>query len=195
MNVPRRRPRRLGVWRPASKTQIPRLGRIIAARKARDTATLIASLVDPDNRSIAAMYLGELGVTDAAPEIARLLEANDPLARSRAARALGLLNASAALPRLKELAADDSVPYVRGNAVTAVGQLGGVAAVPLLIDFLSDREWRVRVGAAFALGQIGDPRGREPIRQARRREGVLHLARRRAYSDALRAIAHPPATS
>ena len=46
----------------------------------------------------------------------------------------------------------------------------------------------MRVGAAFALGLIGDPRGVDAIRQARHREGFLHLARRRAYANAIRAI-------
>jgi hypothetical protein len=64
-----------------------RLRRLMTARRITDTATLVASLRDPDNRSFAAMYLSELGATEAAPEIVRLLEANDPLVRSRAARA------------------------------------------------------------------------------------------------------------
>jgi HEAT repeat protein len=161
----------------------------MTARRVGDRTTLVASLRDPDNRSFAARYLGELGATEAAPEIARLLEANDPSVRSEAARALGLLGASEALPRLIELAADDPVPHVRGNAVTAVGRLDSSNAVTLLIDYLVDREWQVRVGAAYALGLIGDPRGVDAIRQARRREGFLHLARRRAYANAIRAIA------
>jgi HEAT repeat protein len=162
-----------------------RLGRVLAARDAGDTAALIASLRDPDNRSLAAQFLGDLEAKEAAAEIARLLDATDPLARSRAARALGLLGATDALPRLRELAEVDPVAHVRGNAVTAVGRLAGTGAVPFLIDCLTDREWRVRVGAAFALGLIGDPRAREPIRKARRRDGVLHIARWQAYAKAL----------
>jgi HEAT repeat protein len=78
---------------------------------------------------------------------------------------------------------------VRGNAVTAVGRLDGPNSVTLLIGYLIDSEWHVRVGAAGALGLIGDPRGVEAIRHARRKEGLLHVARRRAYTNAIRAIA------
>jgi HEAT repeat protein len=163
------------------------LRRLRAAKDEGDVAALKEGLRDPDNRHIAAAWLAELQAREAAPEIARLLDAANPLARSSAARSIGLLGCTDWLPRLLELAADDAVPYVRGTAVTAVARLGGANVLPLLIGYLSDDEWRVRIGAAFGCGLIGDPRAVDPIRRARRREG-LRIMRRRAYSDALRKL-------
>jgi HEAT repeat protein len=165
-----------------------RAAQILRAWNNADVPFLVRMLSDPKLRYLAARCLGEVGATEAIPKIAPLLYANDPLARSTAARALGVLGSLDALPRVAELAEHDPVPFVRGTAVTAFGRLGGRAAVPRLVEFLHDSEWRVRVGSAFALGLIGDKDAAAAVREARRREGLLHQFRRRAFTNALQAI-------
>jgi HEAT repeat protein len=165
-----------------------RLQEILAARNSRDGDFLIRSLRDPDNRHLAALFLGELGRSDATPEITRLLDAANPLARANAARALGLLKAYDAVGRLTEIARDDPVPFVRGWATGALGRIGADASIPILLELLNDPEWRVRVQSAWALGLVGNDGAIEALKRARRRENPLHPLRRRAYRLALRSI-------
>lgn len=47
-------------------------------------------------------------------------------------------------------------PLIRSRAVVAAGRIGDRAAIPLVIRALSDPHDSVRVGAAFALGELGD---------------------------------------
>jgi len=165
-----------------------RLERMRGARAAGDSAYLVRSLADPDNRHLAALYLADLRATEAIPEIRRLLGAGDPLARANAARALGKLSDRGSSPCLRELATSDPVPFVRGWAVGALGEVHDEAAAPTLAELLRDSEWQVRVAAAYALGRLGAAEFIPAVRAARRREGFMHLARRRAYSNALREL-------
>lgn len=172
----------------AEESADKRLKRILAAKAAGDTAYLVGSLRDPDNRHLSALFLGELDARGSISDIEVLLSANDPLARANAARALGKLRAREAAPRLLDLAQSDPIGFVRGWATGALGEIGDQSAVPALIDLLGDREWRVRVAAAYALGLVGDETSIPAIRRCLRREGLLHRFRRRAYREALDAI-------
>ena len=164
-----------------------RLEMVLAAREAGDANYLAGALKDPDNRHLAALYLGQLGVLDAAPAIVLLLDASNPLARANASQALGMLSYTPAAPKLAEVALADTVPYVRAWAVQALGLLEREAAVPILLKLLNDPEWRVRLSAVSTLGTLGDQSCVGQIDQARRREPPFS-GRRHAYRKALRAI-------
>lgn len=81
-----------------------------------DERYLIEALVDPDHRSLAARYLGELEAESATKPLLRLLDASDPHARAAAAGALGRIGARDALPQLREIAVHDDEPWVRAWA-------------------------------------------------------------------------------
>lgn len=124
-----------------------------------------------------------------------LIEAlNDPwvVVREAAARGLGKLKASEALPRLLELVAEDQNADVRRAAGWALGAIGdarcieallklgaeqarfrvhvieivsrfGRAAVPTLINALQRASLTVRIDAASTLGRIQDPAALKPL--------------------------------
>jgi HEAT repeat protein len=57
--------------------------------------------------------------------------------------------------------------------------MGDTRAVGPLIQALSDEDWRVRMKAAWSLGQLGDRSAISPLRQAQRdpMEGVREMAK------------------
>lgn len=165
-----------------------RLSRIFAAKNHRDEQYLIAALLDPDHRAMAAKFLGELGAVEATEPLLRLLDAADPHARSSAAIALGRLGAAEALPRLHEIALRDEEAFVRSWAISALGEIGDPDGVDLLLPLLSDPSWRVRGATARVLGRLGDPRALEPLRSARRklrRSPLEWYVYRRVYNQAI----------
>jgi HEAT repeat protein len=81
--------------------------RIQSAKDRKDEEYLLRALQDPDDRVLAAKLLGELGAVDATEALLRLLDAADPHVRAEGAAVLGRLGAKTALPRLREVAAND----------------------------------------------------------------------------------------
>lgn len=53
----------------------------------------------------------------------------------------------------------------RWKAAEGLGRLGDRRAVSILINALSDDDWRVRQKAAWALGALGDRRAIQPLRR------------------------------
>lgn len=91
----------------------------------------------------------------AVPALVRQLDAADPLARERAAAALGRLGPqaqAAVAPLVAALGHED--PYLRGAASLALGRIGE-AALPPLVQALAHDDARVRESAAIALGRVG----------------------------------------
>jgi HEAT repeat protein len=159
------------------------------ARKSGDVDALVRGLTDPDHRSRAADFLGELGDTRAVVPLQRLLEAADSDIRASAAIALGKIGSSAAVDRLLEIAEADEVLAVRTWAISALGEIGDKAAAPRLARVLIDPEPRIRALAAEALGRIGDTSSIEAIQRQRSAEPWrLPWRLRRRYSRALRAL-------
>lgn len=115
---------------------------------------LIALLEDPDpvaqQRGWVCQALGELGDPAAVPALLRELEGTDCRARALAARALGLLEAVDAAPRLRRLAEEPERCRHGGGAV-AVDELGSEVAGP------------VRHEAAKALVRMGDDGALEAV--------------------------------
>jgi HEAT repeat protein len=117
-------------------------------------------LDDPEGfvRAIAAKLLGDLEAVQRAERVASvLLEDPYPRARQTAAETLerfGGETAGRALVR----GLDDPMTEVRLAAVKGVRSLEPPGATPSLARLLlEDSEWEIRVQAAGALGQTGDP--------------------------------------
>ena len=83
-----------------------------------------------------------------------LYEDIDSDLRSSAARALGNIGATEAIPKLIEALSDDD-PYVRGSAACALGNIGVAEAIPDLIKAISDEDQYVRDTATYVLGDVG----------------------------------------
>lgn len=154
------------------------------ARRERDVETLVAALQDETEASLAADYLGQIGATSAIPALIPLLEASDPHQRASAALALGKLNASAACPRIREIAEQDETPWVRSCAISALGSLSCDTA-DLLVRALEDADLRVRGAAVTVLGESGQPDAIPALLAARRRD---HWFAYRSYNKAIRQI-------
>ena len=90
------------------------------------------------------------------PLIANLKD-NDPLVRSNAVKALGIIKDPRAVEPLIAVL-NDKVPLIQRQAVKALGRIQDLRAVQPLIGVLGDREKKphVRMSAAEALGKIGD---------------------------------------
>jgi HEAT repeat protein len=140
--------------------------RIWEANRERDVETLIAGLADPDARTWAAHYLGNLGDPAAIRPLIRLLSANDFQARAAAAQALGKLRTVEAVPVLLECIDRGPEDVMRAWAIDALGRIGSDQASPKLIQLLKSPHHGLRRTAAAALGAIGDARAIEPLRQA-----------------------------
>jgi HEAT repeat protein len=123
---------------------------------------LTAALRDPDARlrAEAARSLGTLGDPRAVPDLVETLRKDtDPDARMSAAHALGLVGDDRVVdPLLEKLADRDENPRVRGAVAEALAGPQVRRAVPHLIAALGDASVEVRFWAAFALGELGDPK-------------------------------------
>ncbi len=122
---------------------------------------LIKSLehVSRDVRLSAARQLGDTGDKTAIPALINTLRDEDWRVREAAASALGKLKATASVVALLEVIQfGRSGPFGGGNTsvfMQAVREIGP-AAVPVLIDALSDDDWRMRLTIINLLGEIND---------------------------------------
>ncbi|GAB4375564.1 MAG: hypothetical protein Kow0062_14770 [Acidobacteriota bacterium] len=91
------------------------------------------------------------------------------LVRAAAARALARIKDPSALPALREVVADASIP-VKIGAMEALMQMKDSQAVPLISRELSHPEARVRRFALRALRVIGDPSAAKDVRRVLREE-------------------------
>ena len=118
---------------------------------------------DPGVRHSAAYALGrieEAKETEAGDALKELLsDANEPV-RAAAARSLGLLGATEAVPLLIERLHD--APAVRANASSALAMFGD-QAVPALAEVLEDEDPNVRAAAAEALGASNSAEAVTPL--------------------------------
>lgn len=154
-----------------------RLRRLFQAKHEGDTDFLLAALshYGGDEVGLPAAWLAEAGETRAIPPLTRLLSASSPHARRSAAKALEELGPpESAKGRLIELAKDDPDAPARSWAIGALGKYKERAMIPMIVAFLGDDDWRVRNGAAAALGDIGDPSTIEPLRRGQ--AGTLEVA-------------------
>ena len=134
---------------------------------------------------MAATYLADLDVQEASAEIGVLLDAHSEWARGAAIDALGRLRAGSFAPRIVELATTDPFGPNRLRAIAALGRLGYPDALNDILPFLESDTFEVRRAAAYALGELGDPRAEPSLRAAKRRE---RLWRRGRFRGALSKI-------
>ncbi|PWR76059.1 HEAT repeat domain-containing protein [Methanospirillum stamsii] len=116
-----------------------------------DFDVIIAALGSSDehDREEAVDALSELSDPRVVLPLIRALSDDSPYVRRNAVEALGRTGAIKAVhPLMKVLADDDR--YVRETAAEALGHLGDIA-IPELIQGLSDKDWRIRVGTLVAL--------------------------------------------
>jgi HEAT repeat protein len=132
------------------------------------------------------MILGQMGATEAIPQLMRLLSVADPKVRSSATKALWRLDAQDALPELMRMATTDPSPVVRSHAVGAIRRIGEPTLVmPVLLEALRDPDGGVSACAAEELGEIADASAIEQIKAA---SVGAHLLRGGAYRRAVRRI-------
>ncbi len=136
-------------------------------KKALDA--LVAALRDTEVevRVAAADSLGRTGSPEATPHlIARFNDfAEQGEVRAAAARAVGGLRDSRAVPALLGLLSDND-PKVRQWVASALGRIGDSRAVDPLIGALSDSDPAVRGWAALALARFRDRRIIDPLLKA-----------------------------
>lgn len=157
------------------------------ARREGDVNALVAALEVPKLAPRATRYLIQLGATVAFPEIAKLLQSNDPACRAQAARAVGAFGDPSWRDQLEALSRPDPDPRVRSWALHSLATLLGSAARPSVSAALKDYDWRVRMSAAVALGNIGDPSDRIELENAK---SVEPFWRRKRYRVAIRQLAN-----
>lgn len=123
---------------------------------------LIQTLKDDDElvQTQAVGLLEEIGE----PAVEQLMDAaedNDKNIRRGSIRVLGLIGDERAIDVLIDSLRDPN-KWVRRETSTALGNMGDPAVEPL-IKTLNDDDWRVRGGAAWALGKIANKKAVEPL--------------------------------
>lgn len=182
------------------KEEDERFRRLMLAKEQRDVGYLVESLTyDPHRAELPAKWLGDWGATEATPSLIRLLSSPHADTRRAVVHALGRLGPPPEVrDALIELARSDPDPPVRWDppvrcwACSALGGYEDAALVPILVAALDDADWRVRVGAAAALGQTGDAQAVAPLRRGLRRlrrNPFLWYLSRLAYKHSLTALA------
>ena len=94
------------------------------ARRNEDVGFLVGALSDNEHRWQAALSLSRLGAVEAAPEIAKLLDAPDRITRGAATRALAAFDTDEFEEKLREVARTDPSEMVRLGSAAAVGESG-----------------------------------------------------------------------
>jgi len=114
---------------------------------------------------------------DAIPELVEGLEDKDEAVRREAARALGKIGATAAVPSLVVALSDAPDDLVRASAAEALGRIGSRAtvAIPALIAALKHADDGVCEAAACALVKIGLPAAPALIEAVTDDDRRLHL--------------------
>jgi HEAT repeat protein len=169
------------LMRVLQNDESPRVRRVAAwalgqkeAREAVDVlGTALGKDSDPRVREMIVWALGNLRGRATTAAIATALRRDDDDAvRETAAWALGESNDRSSVEALGAAAEGDKSSRVRGTAAWGIGQLrgeGGKAPAGLL-KVLRDDDDDVRLKAAWALGQIGDPASLGAIRDAMKAE-------------------------
>jgi HEAT repeat protein len=167
---------------------------LLQARSREGLPELIELTRSPDVavRSTVARVLGVLGSRDRDPAgraLLALVGDADPLVRSEAIDALGVLRYRPAAEAVRGALADPE-PLVRASAAETAGDLGDAAVISDLERALADDDEAVRAYAANSLGRLGTSELLERLEQidlseqAPRVEAELLAARYRLGAEA-----------
>jgi HEAT repeat protein len=133
---------------------------------ARAVDPLIEGTRDPGLTYRAAMSLGEIGDRRAIPALREMARAI-PKERHWAGWALAMLGERDGWDLLIDVATGSDLLWdQRRHAIVGLGELEDPIAVEPLARLLNDNEVHLRVAAARALGQIGDPAALPALRTA-----------------------------
>ncbi|MFB6353683.1 MAG: HEAT repeat domain-containing protein [Halobacteriales archaeon] len=110
---------------------------------------------DPGLERTTLRALGEIGSEDATQAVADRLAAENPLVRSSAARALGLIGDPRAVEPLAAALGEDDDWTVRGSAAWALVQIGTEAALEAAAAYADDRVPLVQSEAEAAAEALG----------------------------------------
>jgi cyclophilin family peptidyl-prolyl cis-trans isomerase/HEAT repeat protein len=129
---------------------------------AQAEARLRLLLKDPDFRVVGAAMTALIASKPpwAATELTERLNVDDFAMRAAAARGLGELKVTPAVPALVQayrVALGDSTYVARGAILEALAGLDAAAARPLLEEALRDKDWAIRVRASELLERAGVP--------------------------------------
>jgi len=131
----------------------------------RAVDTLIEATRDPGLSYQAALSLGEIGDRRAIPALREMAKLQ-PAERHWAGWALASLGEPDGFELLIDVARSDMGWDQRRHAILALGALGSRVAVEPLAKLLRDPNVHLRVAAARALGEIGDPAALPALRAA-----------------------------
>lgn len=142
------------------------LGRVLDAKDGPARLTLLTSLQedrDPLVRRYAALSLGRLDDQDVRDRLLEVFVGGDEEDRAHVALALGLQQARAAIPKLREALEAEKDGSRRSSYVTALGLLADKSSIEVIrTELTASRDpWR-RAYAALALGMLGDD-GARPL--------------------------------
>lgn len=137
------------------------LGKI--GKDANEAVPALKKALDDKDFQVRSSAMQALGVIDRQAVVPFLIEelssekAWERYSATHALRTFGK-EAVAAVPALIKTIKEDKDSWVRTSATTALGSIGKDAhtAIPTLIDSLQDSDEKVRYGAAYALGSIGE---------------------------------------
>ena len=124
-------------------------------------------LLHVDNRSVALRAMDTLAKMRSAPaadSIAKFLTHESNWMSMSAAHAVGEIGAEGAAALLVQTLADTAYPVVNA-ALVGLGRLKAVEAYGEIAGLLADPNKHVRKHAAMALGELGDRRALEKVRQ------------------------------
>lgn len=116
----------------------------------------------PGNGGAMDVHDGRYEVEADLPRLVLELDADDPLTRAAASRALGEVRAFGSVDLFLSNLASDNVRVARWSA-TALGLHGDERALPALLGLLGNPDPERREAAAGALGLLGDPRALDAL--------------------------------
>ena len=123
--------------------------------KATTKLTQDLSSVKPEERGMAAYYLGSAGVKGARNAIANLMEDTDPVVRQRAATALALLgDETKPLLELLRKAVTDKNASVQIASLGVLGRARDTGASEVVVEALAAKDSGVLVAAIGAAGEL-----------------------------------------
>ena len=141
----------------------PKMDTAVDTLLAKTTSSLTENLssVKPEERGMAAYYLGSSGVKGAKSAITNLLEDTDPVVRQRAATGLALLgDKTDPLLELLRKATTDKNPSVQVASLKALGRSGDADSAGVIVEALGAKNTEVLVAA---IGSAGDLKATQAV--------------------------------